>query len=121
MRASNLWSHRPRRRRLRLLWPDLDFLARGLEALGADSEVDARIVHRLQGVLEREIAVLQQLQLLVELRERLLVGEVLGHGSTSSTRAASRPAASLMRSPRPLDVPLAARRTAPDSASCVML
>src|SRR5215831_14537015 len=121
MRVSNLWSHRPRRRRLLLLWPDLDLLARRVEALGADPQVDARIVHRLQGVLERKVAVLQQFQLLIEPRERLLVGEVFGHGSTSSTRAASRPAASLMRSRRPLDVPLAARRTAPDSASCVML
>src|SRR5713226_1740358 len=103
------------------LGSDLDLLARRLEALGAHLQIDASIIDRFQRIFERQVAVLQKLELLIQLLERLLVRELLGHVSTSSTLAPSRPAASRMRSRRLIAVPADERRTAPDSASCVML
>src|SRR5690242_472044 len=92
-----------------------------VQALGADAQVNARLVDRVQRVVEGEVAVLEKLQLLVELVEGLLVREVLAHFSTSSTRAPSRPLPRWMRTARPLAVSPADRITAPDSASCVRL
>jgi CRP-like cAMP-binding protein len=101
---------------------DLDLLAGGLESLGADLQVDARVVNRLQRGLQRQVAVLQQLELLVELLERLLVGEVrLAQGSTSSTRAPIWPAPRRILTRRSTRASLAERSTDPVSASCVML
>src|SRR5207253_10575214 len=75
----------------------------------------------LQRVFEGKVAVLEQLQLLVELLERLFVGELLAHVSTSSTLAPIRPDASRMRTRRLTFVAAAERMTVPDSASSVML
>src|SRR5947209_1939322 len=100
---------------------DLDLLAGSLQALGADLQVHTRLVDRLQRILERKVAVLEKLQLLVEPFERLLVRQLLAHVSTCSTRAASRPVASRMRSLRSTVVSEADLTTAPESASCVML
>src|SRR6266550_6538945 len=100
---------------------DLDLLACCVESLGADLQVDARLVHRLQRAFEREVAVLQQLELLIQLFERLLVGQVLAHRSTSSTFAPIRPEPRRIRTRLPAAVAAADRITAPDSASCVML
>src|SRR6266852_4454254 len=100
---------------------DLDLFSGSIQALRADLEVDARLVDRLQRIFQREVAVLQDLQLLVELLERLLVRQVLAHDSTSSTRAPSLPEPRRIRIRRSTAVPAAERTTAPDSASCVML
>src|SRR2546427_8862623 len=93
----------------------LDFLSRRFQALRADLQVDAGLVDRLQRVLQREVAVLEELQLLVQLGQRLLVRKVLAHGSTSSTRAPNRPEARLMRTRPPLLTADAAVTTAPES------
>src|SRR5436305_11592992 len=66
---------------------NFDLLARGLEPLGADLQVDPRLVDGFQSVFEREVPVLEQFELLVELIEGLFVGDVLAHVSTSSTFA----------------------------------
>src|SRR4029077_2782371 len=100
---------------------DLDLLSGRLEAFGADLQVDPRLVHGFECVLEREVAVLEELQLLVQLLQGLLVCQVLVHGSTSSTRAPTRPVARRMRTLRSMAVSAAERMTTPDSASCVML
>src|SRR2546425_610657 len=100
---------------------DLDLLAGGFQPFGADLQVDARLIDGFQRVFEGKVAVLQQLQLLVELLERLFVGELLAHGSTSSTLAPRRPDASRMRTRRLILVAAAERMTVPDSASSVML
>src|SRR2546421_5561597 len=100
---------------------DLDLFARRVETFGADLQIDARLVHGLQRVLQREVAVLEQLQLLVQLLERLFIGKVLAHRSTSSTRAPRRPEPSRIRTRLPASVEVAERITAPDSTSCVML
>src|SRR5713226_8814567 len=100
---------------------DLDLLAGRLQALGADLEVNARLVDRLQRVLQRQVAVLQELQLLIELFQRLLIRQLLAHGSTCSTRAPSRPVASRMRTLRSTAVSAADLTTRPVSASIVML
>src|SRR4029077_13321650 len=101
--------------------PDLDLLAGRLEALGADLQIDPRLIDRLQRILQRQVAVLQKLQLLIQPFQRLLICQLLAHGSTCSTRAARRPVASRMRSLRSTAGSDATRTTAPDSASCVML
>src|SRR6266851_9016818 len=103
------------------LGADLDLLAGRLEALGTDLQIETRLVDRLQRILERQVAVLQKLQLLVELLQRLLVRQLLAHPSTCSTRAPSRPVANRMRSLRSTAVSVADRTTRPDSASIVML
>src|SRR5437879_2984960 len=100
---------------------DLDLLAGSLEAFGADLQIDPGLFDRLEGVLESEVAVFQELQLLVQLLQRLLVCQLFVHGSTSSTRAPTRPVASRMRSLRSTAVSAAERMTTPDSASWVML
>src|SRR5260370_33954629 len=106
-----------------LLWlrSDLDLLARRLEALRAHLQIDASLVHRLEGVLKTELSVLEELELLIQLLECLLVGQLLSHDSTSSMRAPSRPAARRTRTLRFTAVPADDRSTAPDSASFVML
>src|SRR5437016_13891525 len=101
--------------------PNFDLLPCGVEALGADLQVDAGFIDGLERVLERKVAVFQDLQPLVELLERLLVGQVLAHGSTSSTRAPRRPDPRRMRTLRSTHVASAERITSPDAASCVML
>src|ERR1700737_2553342 len=100
---------------------DLDLLARGLQALGADLQIHPRLVDSLQGILEGKLAVLEQFQLFVQLFQRLFVRQLLAHGSTRSTRAPRRPVASRIRSLRSTAVSEAARTTAPVSASWVML
>src|SRR6266576_432193 len=100
---------------------DLDLLAGRLEALGADLQVDPGLFDRLEGVLQSEVAVFQEFQLLVLLLQGLLVCQLFVHGSTSSTRAPTRPVASRMRSLRSTAVSAAERMTTPDSASWVML
>src|SRR5207248_1804602 len=80
----------------------------------ADTTVRVLRRDRLQAIVH------EHLELVVELLERLLVGEAVAHGSTSSTRAPSLPLATRMLSRRPGAVDDAARTTAPDS-SCVML
>src|SRR5437660_706317 len=101
--------------------PNFDLLPCGVEALGADLQVDAGFIDGLERVLERKVAVFQDLQPLVELLERLLVGQVLAHGSTSSTRAPRRPDPRRMRTLRSTPVAAAERITSPDAAPGRML
>src|SRR5260370_11803661 len=98
---------------------DLDLLARGLQAFGADLQINPRLVDRLQRIFERQVAILQKLQLLIELLQRLLIRQLLAHGSTSSTPAPTRPGASRIRSFRFTDLSPADRTTRPDSPSLV--
>src|SRR5437764_10707004 len=100
---------------------DLDLLAGGFEPFGADLQDDAGFVDGFQRILDRQVPVLEQLQLLVKLFERLFVGQILAHGSTSSTRAPRCPDDRRMRTRRLTLVPPAVRITLPDSASSVML
>src|SRR5260370_11824638 len=100
---------------------DLDLLARGLQAFGADLQINPRLVDRLQRIFERQVAILQELQLLIELFQRLLVRQLFAHGSTCSTRAPSPPVASRMRTLRSTAVSAIERTTCPVSASMVML
>src|SRR5260370_21196047 len=99
---------------------DLDLLARGLQAFGADLQINPRLVDRLQRIFERQVAILQKLQLLIELLQRLLIRQLLAHGSTSSTRAPTRPVASRMPSLRFTDVSAAHRTPRPASPSTGM-
>src|SRR5260370_7256499 len=70
---------------------DLDLLARGLQAFGADLQINPRLVDRLQRIFERQVAILPKLQLLIELLQRFLIRKLLPHGSTSPTPAPPRP------------------------------
>src|SRR5882672_7792065 len=101
--------------------PDFDLLACDFQTLRAHLQVDSRLINRCKGILEGKVAIFEELELLVQLLERLLVGQLLAHDSTSSTRAPRRPAPSLMRTRRSTAVSFDVRSTAPDSASCVML
>src|SRR5216684_1132730 len=100
---------------------DFDLLAGRLQALRADLEIDAGLVDGLERVLERQVAILQNLELLIQLLQRLLVGQLIVHGSTFSTRAPRCPVASRMRSLRSTAVSAVERTTCPVSASIVML
>src|SRR5207237_2486361 len=98
----------------------LDLAPRRFQLGFADLQVLAGLADRLQRVLQAELAVLELAQPLVECLQGLLVSQFLAH-SAWSTVAARRPAASRTRTLRPGPVWLAAVRTAPESASCVML
>src|SRR6266852_3368714 len=100
---------------------DLDLLAGRLEAFGADLQIDPCLVDGLERVFQRQVTVLEHFQLLVQLLQRLLVRQLLAHGSTCSTRAPRRPVASRMRSLRSTAVSAAERTTCPVSESIVML
>src|SRR5260370_9484432 len=95
------------------LRPDLDLLARHLEPVRADLEIDPSLVDRLERVLEAELPVFEELELLVQLLERLLVGQVLAHDSTSSIFAPTRPVPSRIPTRRSTAVASAIPRTAP--------
>src|SRR5712664_1098103 len=100
---------------------DLDFLAGRFQALRADLQIHPRLIDRFQRIFQGQVAILQKLQLLIQLLQRLLIRHLVVHDSTCSTRAASRTVARRIRSLRSTAVSDADRRTAPDSASCVML
>src|SRR5258708_22901766 len=98
------------------LCPDLDLLPCYFEPVRADLEIDPSLVDRLQRILPAALPVFEELELLVQLLERLLVGQVLAQESTSSIFAPRRPVPRRIRTLRSTPVASAVRTTAPVSA-----
>src|SRR5260370_10154688 len=106
---------------LRRFGPHLYLLAGFLEPLDADPEVALRVFRRLDGAVERELVRLPSFQGLLELVQRLLVGELCAQGLTSSMRPASFPDPSWIVTRCSTAASDADRRIVPLDASRVML